>query len=452
MTAYTKKKDQLLHVATAAIEAVSPEPAMRAALSLDEDILTVDGREYNLAEFDRILVLGAGKASASMAKTLEDMLGTRLHGGVVATKYDHGLALKKIVIMESGHPVPDHAGELASREILSIALGVGEKDLVFCLLSGGASAIVPAPRKPVTLADKQATTRTLLECGATINEINAIRKHLSAFKGGHFAKALEPATVISLIISDVVGDFLDVIGSGPTAPDESTFLDCQTILDKYALCGAIPDGVTEVIARGCAGEEPETLKEGDSCFDRVQNVIIAGNGMAVDGAGEAARELGYTPVVVDRAMEGEARDVANRLIRMAGDYCKGRGTTPPPVCLLAGGETTVTIKGNGLGGRNQELALAAAIAVSEMQECRTSIALACVGTDGTDGPTDAAGALVLPDTVASSREQSGAARAYLENNDAYTFFTHAGTLLKTGPTRTNVMDVVIILVDSPDRG
>jgi hydroxypyruvate reductase len=450
MTTYEDKKTQLLQIVDRTIKAVAPDPAIRAALTLEGDILTVDGKKYDLTQFERIFIIGAGKASAAMAETLEHILGDRLHGGIIATKYDHALRLEKTLVMESNHPVPDLAGERAAKELISIAKGVTEKDLVFCLLSGGASAIVPAPRHPVNLEIKQATTRKLLECGATINEINAIRKHLSLFKGGHLAKALEPATVCTLIISDVVGDYLDVIGSGPTAPDESTFLDCQAILDKYALCSNVPEEVTKVIAEGCKGEAPETCKAGDSCFERVQNVIIAGNSMAVNGAGEAAREFGYTPVVLDYAMEGEAREVAAKYIHIAGEYCDGKHDVKPPVCLLAGGETTVTIKGNGLGGRNQEFALAAAIELSELQDCRKSISVMSLGTDGSDGPTDAAGALVFPDTVARSDEQSLGARDYLANNNAYQFFTNTGTILKTGPTRTNVMDVVAILVDQKE--
>ncbi|QJB57281.1 glycerate kinase [Pseudodesulfovibrio sp. zrk46] len=448
MTAYTNKQEQLMTIVDRTLQAVSPDPAMRAALKLDGDMLTVDGKKYDLTQYDRIFVLGAGKASAAMAQTLEALLGDRLHGGIIATKYEHSVLLKKTTIMEAGHPVPDMAGERAAKELLSLAKGTTENDLVFCLMSGGASAIVPAPRNPVTLAVKQGVTRKLLECGATINEINAIRKHLSLFKGGHLAKALEPSTVITLIISDVVGDYLDVIGSGPTAPDQSTFLDCQTILDKYKLCTGIPAEVNEIICEGCAGDTPETCKEGDACFDRVQNVIIAGNSMAVDGAAKAAKEMGYTPIVVDYAMEGEAREVAAKMIQLAGEYCEGKHDIKAPVCLLAGGETTVTIRGNGKGGRNQELALAAAIELSEMQEHREQISVMSFGTDGTDGPTDAAGALVLPDTVARSDEQSNSARQFLADNNAYEFFTNTGTLIKTGPTRTNVMDVVAILIDS----
>ncbi|BDQ35520.1 glycerate kinase type-2 family protein [Pseudodesulfovibrio portus] len=447
MTVYKEKERILRAIADRALQAVSPDPAMRTALSLENDTLTVDGRTYDLASFERIFVIGAGKASAAMARTLESVLGDRLHGGLVATKYGHGVKLKKTRVMESGHPVPDPAGERAAKDILGLAKGTTEKDLVFCLLSGGASAIVPAPRDPVTLSHKQAATRSLLECGATINEINAIRKHLSRFKGGHLAGALEPATVVSLIISDVIGDHLDVIGSGPTAPDDSTFLDCQAVLDKYELCADLPDAVRRVIRDGCAGKEPETRKKGDSCFNRVLNTIIAGNAMAVDGAAEAARELGYTPVVTDYAMAGEARDTASRMIRLAHEYGEGLHEVKPPLCLLAGGETTVTVRGRGKGGRNQEFALAAAIEIAEIHSCREQMSVLCLGTDGTDGPTDAAGAMVFPDTMARSEAQAMVAREFLADNNAYRFFTNTGTLLKTGPTLTNVMDVVAILVD-----
>jgi len=447
MTKYKQKQKNLLHIVDRAIAAVSPESAMHRALSMDGDTLKVAGVKYDLSGFERILVVGAGKASAPMARALESIMGDRLQGGMVVTKYGHGLELKKTVITESAHPVPDMAGERAAHALLDIAKGTTEKDMVFCLLSGGASALVPAPRHPVTLDHKQASTRLLLECGATINEINAVRKHLSEFKGGHLAKALEPASVITLIISDVVGDHLDVIGSGPTAPDQSSFKDCLNILNKYGLHNRIPGEVVKLLEDGAAGMIPETLKAGDSCFRRVHNVIIAGNSMALDGTATAAHELGYTPIIVNAAMQGEAREMAKCLIREAGDACECRMDTKPPVCLLAGGETTVTIKGKGKGGRNQELALAAALELCVLSQYKDRIAMACVGTDGNDGPTDAAGALVLPDTLAASGAQNLSARQHLADNNSYAFFTDTGTILKTGPTRTNVMDIAIILVD-----
>ena len=446
-TIYKQKQENLLSIIDSAIGAVSPAPAMRNALILNGDRLTVGNADYDLSEFERILVIGAGKASAAMAHALEEILGDCLHGGMVVTKYGHGLDLKKVALMEAAHPVPDAAGERSARELIGIAETATENDLVFFLLSGGASALIPAPHPPVTLSHKQATTQLLLDCGANINEINAIRKHLSRLKGGHLAKVLEPATVISLIISDVVGDYLDVIGSGPTAPDESTFADCLDILDKYDLRDLVPVEVVRLLQDGSEGMEPETRKGDDSCFKLVRNFIIADNGMALDGAAKAARELGYSPTIVDSAMQGEALDMAMALILAVRNVCEeGTGL---PACLLAGGETTVTIsgKGKGKGGRNQEMALAAAIELSKLPDCRERIALACAGTDGNDGPTDAAGALVLPDTVPVSEEQSRFAHQHLADNNAYDFFTAVGTILKTGPTRTNVMDVVIILVD-----
>lgn len=447
MTKHKEKERHLLAITDSALRAVSPAPAMRSALLLNGDVLTVDGKAYDLTAYERIFVIGAGKASAAMAQTLESILGNRIHTGLVATKYEHALDLKRIRVMESGHPVPDAAGEHAAQEILDLANRAGKNDLVFCLLSGGASAIVPAPCPPVTLADKQAATRKLLECGATINEINTIRKHLSLFKGGHLVNELEPATVVTLIISDVIGDHLDVIGSGPTAPDESTFLDCQTILDRYGLCAGMPDTITRFVQNGCTGKLPETRKDKDSCFDRVHNVIIAGNAMALDGAASAAREQGYTPVVVDCAMEGEARKTAAKLVRLAHEYRKGIHAVKPPVCLLAGGETTVTVKGQGKGGRNQEFALAAALEITRIPTWFDGFSVLSLGTDGTDGPTDAAGAMVFPDTLPRVEKATRAARHFLADNDAYAFFSATGTLLKTGPTRTNVMDVVAFLVD-----
>lgn len=451
-TAYPERRDHLLTIVNRAIEAVAPEGAMRKTLSRNGDILTVAGEQYDLNDFGRILVLGAGKASASMARTLEDILGARVldrlfHDGLVITKYGHGCDPGRVRVMEAAHPVPDEAGRRGAEALLDLAATATARDLVFCLISGGASALIPAPRPPVTLAHKQETTSRLLACGATIDEINAIRKHLSAIKGGHLAKVLEPATVLTLIISDVVGDRLNVIGSGPTAPDEATFADCLDILDKYGLREAVPPQVTALLKAGQEGRLPETLGSDDPCFARVRNLIIAGNAQALAGAAEAARELGYAPLVAEAAMQGEARQVASDLVCTAMGLCNG-DKPKPPVCLLAGGETTVTIRGDGKGGRNQEMALAAAIRLYESGPDSGRIAMACVGTDGTDGPTDAAGALVLPDTLGHcDATDLAAARRHLNDNDAYTFFSTAGTILKTGPTRTNVMDIVVILVD-----
>ena len=440
-----KFRDGLLRIGGAAIDAVSPGPALRAAMRLDRDRLTVDGADYDLSRFRRVLLLGAGKGAAAMAQAVEGILGHRLDRGLVVTKYGHGLPLERTTVLESGHPVPDEAGVRGAERLLALADETTADDLVLCLISGGASALIPAPQPPVTLADKQAATRRLLECGASIHEINAIRKHLSRLKGGRLARALAPATVATLIISDVVGDDLDVIASGPTAPDGSTFADCRAILDRHALCGRVPQSVERLIDAGCAGRADESCKADDPCFARMRNTVVAGNAMALEGAARAARELGYEPVITDRAMQGEARDKAAEMVRLAADCAAGRGPGKPPVCLLAGGETTVTIRGGGKGGRNQEFALAAGICLAEQGDgLRERVAVLALGTDGTDGPTDAAGALVLPDTIGPHRLPD--ARRALDDNDAYAFFEYAGTLLKTGPTRTNVMDVAAVLV------
>jgi hydroxypyruvate reductase len=441
-------RDALLAIAEKAVSSVRPGPALQRAVRREGDRLTVDGVNYDLSRFRRVLLLGAGKASASMALALEDILGDRLDFGLVVTKYGHGLDLRRTEVLEAGHPVPDEAGVAAADRLLELARSATERDLVLCAISGGASALVPAPVPPLTLAHKQETTRRLLGCGAPIEDVNAIRKHLSRFKGGGLAGALAPATVATLIISDVVGDGLDVIASGPTAPDRSTFADCLAVLDKYGLCSPAPDSVQRVLAGGAAGDLPETRKPGDPCFKHVQNVIVAGNAMALDGAARAARQRGYAPVIVDSAMQGEARDVARDLVRRAGEHCAGHCDPAPPICLLSGGETTVTIHGTGKGGRNQEFALAAGLEMAAMGEHGRRMAVLSLGTDGTDGPTDAAGAWVLPGTLAPDLMPD--ARAALENNDAYEFFTRTGTLLKTGPTRTNVMDVAAVLV-APDK-
>jgi hydroxypyruvate reductase len=446
MSEHACKMNDLMHIVENAIGAVAPEAAMRRAVRRQGDMLTVAGREYDLSRFERVSVIGAGKAAAPMTLALEEILGERLAGGVVATKYGHGLRLGKVRIVESAHPVPDEAGQAAAQELLRAAGQAGEKDLVFLLLSGGASAIVPAPRAPVTLAHKQEATRLLLECGADINEINAVRKHLSLLKGGHLAGVLAPATVVTLIISDVVGDRLDVIGSGPTAPDESRFADCLAILDRYGLRDRVPAAVAELLERGSEGRAPETRKAGDACFERVRNEIIASNVMALAGAAKAAQERGYVPTILTAAMQGEAREVARELVLAARSACAAMAAGDAPLCLLAGGETTVTIRGKGKGGRNQEMALAAGLALEEFPDCRGRVLVACVGTDGSDGPTDAAGALVLPDTLRLAHAGGFCARTHLAENNAYEYFCRAGTILKTGPTRTNVMDVAALLV------
>ncbi len=436
-------KEKLLFLASRAIQAVAADRAVLSALRLEGDRLMVGGGKYDLSDYGRVGLMGAGKASASMAKAVTQILGDRCRGGTVVTKYGHGLELSGVEVMESAHPVPDIMGERGAGRLLDLAADASDKDLVIFLLSGGASALAPCPRPPVTLEDKMLVTGLLLDCGASIHEINAVRKHLSSIKGGHLAKALEPATVIALIISDVVGDDLDVIGSGPTAPDESTFDLCLEIISKYALGGRMPCAVMELLEKGAAGRVPETVRQGDSCFERVENVIIAANHMALDGASDAARELGYEPQILRPELTGEAREVA---VLLAAET-ERRASRGSRICLLAGGETTVTIRGKGKGGRNQELALALGLELEKRPGIADRVSLLCVGTDGSDGPTDAAGGVILPGTLDKARRLGLDPLRYLDDNDAYHFLDRADALLKTGPTRTNVMDLAAIFIE-----
>jgi hydroxypyruvate reductase len=382
--------------------------------------------------YERIFVLGCGKASAVMAQAAEKALGRRITAGLVNVKYGHTAKLKRVEINECGHPVPDAAGERGARRILELAEQAGERDLVVCLISGGGSALSPAPAPPVTLAEKQATTKLLLECGAAIQEINAVRKHISLFKGGQLARAAAPAAVLSLLLSDVIGDPLDVIASGPTAPDESTGGDCLRILDRYALRDRVPAAVRERLASA------ETPKPGDPIFRRVENIVVGSNKLAVDAALREARALGYRPLVLSTTIEGETRDVARMHAAIAREIRQAGRPVGAPACVISGGETTVTLRGPGKGGRNQEFVLAAAIDVAGLER----VVVFSAGTDGTDGPTDAAGAIADGKTLG----RSPAAREYLERNDSYHYFEPLRDLVMTGPTGTNVMDVRLLLV------
>jgi glycerate 2-kinase len=385
----------------------------------------------------RLHVFGCGKASGAMAAALEQALGDRIaEDGLVVVKDGYTVRTERIELREAGHPVPDARGQAAAEAIVERARGAGAEDLVLFLVSGGGSALTPAPTPPITLAEKQETTRLLLGAGATINELNAVRKHLSRFKGGQFARAAAPATVVSLILSDVIGDPLDVIASGPTAPDPSTFADALTVLERRGVAERLPRAVRTRLDAGALGEIAETPKPGDTVFERVRNVVIGNNALVVDAAAAEARRLGYRAEVLTRALQGEARDVARELVARA-------RTLPPRTCLIAGGETTVTVRGRGRGGRCQEFALAAALELTPDDR----LVVLAAGTDGTDGPTEAAGALVDATTIARGETAGRAGRAALADNDAYTFLAGAGDLVVTGPTNTNLLDVYLCLRD-----
>jgi hydroxypyruvate reductase len=344
--------------------------------------------------------------------------------------------------MEGGHPVPDEAGESGARAVLDMAERAKEQDLVICLLSGGGSALLPVPVDGVSLSDKQETTKILLGCGATIHEINAVRKHISQVKGGGLAEAVYPATMVTLILSDVVGDDLDVIASGPTVPDSSSFRDCVQVFEKYDIVDKIPPSVRRHIDRGVKGEVAENPKPGNLVFSTVQNAIVASNGECISVAADKARELGYQTMVLSTMLEGETSDVARVHAGIAKEVLRSGQPLSRPACLLSGGETTVTIRGNGLGGRNQEFILAAAIAIAGLD----GVVVLSVGTDGTDGPTDAAGAVCDGATVDRASDLGLVPHVHLAENNAYPFFEKLGDLIKTGPTNTNVMDLRLVLV------
>lgn len=442
------KKDKfvLKEILDAALVAVAPDRAVRANLTLQGSVLTAGEIEYDLNSYSRIILLGAGKGAAPMAAEIEALLGDRLAAGLVVVKYGHTMELEKTTLLEAAHPVPDAAGKAAAEAILAAAEKAGSRDLVICVLTGGASALTPALADGLALEDVQATTRLLLESGASIHQINAVRKHLSSFGGGQLARAANPATVLTLIVSDVVGDNLDVIASGPTYPDSSSFKDCLEIMDRFGLRERLPESILNRLELGSEGYLRETPKVGDPIFGKVQNLIVASNSMALDAASAKAEELGFEPRVVTASMTGEARYEAVRLADEA-RHVMATCSLARPVCLLAGGETTVTLRGDGKGGRNQEMALACALDLGG--EERVSALFA--GTDGTDGPTDAAGGYALPSTLETARKSGADAHAMLDDNNSYPFLAAAECLLLTGPTLTNVMDLAVLLVHGQEK-
>lgn len=439
----TKKlRKDALAIFQAGIKAVDPVIAVKQHFRLEGSILSVENRTYNLSNYKGVYVVGAGKASAAMAKPIEGILGDRIKASAVNVKYGHAVQLKIIRVNEAGHPVPDEAGLKGTKQIIQLLQQTGEKDLVICLISGAGSALLPYPAQGLTLENKQKVTKHLLEVGATIHEINAVRKHISKVKGGQLARLVYPSTLISLILSDVIGDKLDSIASGPTAPDTSTFSDCLHILDKYNIRQEIPAAVLEHLERGAKGEIKETSKADDPAFKKTQNVIIGSNILAVKAAKKKAQELKYHSLVLSSFIEGETREVAKVHSSIAKEILSTGSPVPRPACVISGGETTVTIRGKGLGGRNQEFALAAAIEIDGLED----VVILSGGTDGTDGPTDAAGALADGKTVRRAKAQGLDAEYHLRENDSYHFFEPLGDLLITGPTYTNVMDLQLVIV------
>ena len=415
-----------------ALAAVEPAAAVRRHVRREGDVLVVVGRLYDLGDYARVFVVGGGKAAVSMAAAIAEILGERLAEGVVVTKHEHarGRSIPGIQVIEAGHPVPDQSSVRGARAVADLVARATERDLVVCLISGGGSALLTLPVPGLTLAELQSLTDALLRCGATINEVNTVRKHCSGIKGGNLVRLAAPAQVVTLVLSDVVGDPLDVIASGPTVPDTTTVADAREVLARYGISTALP--------------LQETPKPVDAIFDKVQNVVVGSNRLAALAAVNRARELGFGALLLSTYVEGEAREAGRVAAALAKGIRAHGDPLSPPACLVWGGETTVTVRGDGLGGRNQELALAAALALDGWRD----VLIMALATDGNDGPTDAAGAIVTGETLPRARERGLDARTALEANDSYHFFDALGGLIRTGPTGTNVNDLLFVLVGS----
>ena len=425
----------------AALEAANPATCLNRNLRIHHRRLSVGDKELQID--GKLIVIGAGKAASRMGQVAEQILGDRITSGLVVTKHGHGLPLGRIRQIEAGHPIPDAAGVGAVSEMLGLLKGLKAEDIVLCLLSGGGSALWPAPAEGITLEQKQEVTALLLRAGATILELNAVRKHLSAIKGGQLAARAAPARVVSLIMSDVIGDPLDFIASGPTAPDTTSFPEALSIIRKYGV--AVPAAVIERLEAGARGEIPDTPKPGDPVFSNVDNFIIANNRLLVDAAAAKASSLGFKVLVLGTEVEGEAKDVAGFFAAIAREISRTGNPVAAPACVLSAGETTVTVRGRGVGGRNQEMALAWAIAMAARPMPR-ACCFASVATDGSDGPTDAAGGLVDPQMSQRAIDLGLVPSRCLQDNDSFHVLKATGDLIVTGPTQTNLMDIQILLV------
>ncbi len=435
-----------------AVREVDPAGLIRSRVMRDGSKLSIFGPDTKISEdlsrYKQVIVLGIGKASARMASAMESILDGELTRGFVITKYEHGLQLRKIKVMEAGHPLPDENSLEGARILSQMADAADENTLIINLISGGGSSLFCLPADSISLEDKRQTTRALLASGADIDEINCIRKHLSKVKGGGLARVASPARLINLILSDVIGDRIDTIASGITAPDPSTFQDALSIVRKYALDDKLTQAVKDHLAQGALGKIAETPKAGNPAFHNNVNIILGNNTLACNAALKTARLRGYNAHILSTTLSGEADGAGAYFAKLAEDIDSGKSALRKPVALIAGGETTVTIRGKGKGGRNQEMALAFANELHRISTGSANIFFLSAGTDGSDGPTDAAGAFVTPALMEKMKTISAQAKACLAENDAYHFFDGTGDLFKSGPTYTNVCDIQILIVTS----
>lgn len=426
----------------AGVRSVLPEKLIRRILRLEGEVLKAGDYIIPLEGIRNIYVIGAGKASAAMGHYVETVLGDRINGGHIVVKYDHSCKLISIEVSEAGHPVPDENGFRAAQRIREIAENAGENDLVICLLSGGGSSLMADIPEGLLPEELFIINNLLIRSGASINEINCVRKHLSGLKGGQLARIVWPARLLTLIISDVIGDPPEVIASGPTVPDPSTFRDALGVIDDYNLRPDLTSGLIKYLSDGAEGLHPETPKPGDPVFDGTINILAGTNMTALQAASAEAGRLGYRPFIIDNALAGDVESVSESLVAAAVSF-RDNNDIEKPVCLLYGGETTIKVTGGGVGGRNQHLALSAAMRLKDVP----GITILAAGTDGTDGTSDAAGAVVDSLTISGSLAINIDPESFLSGFDSYNFFRMAGGQIVTGPTYTNVMDLVVVLID-----
>jgi glycerate 2-kinase len=427
----------------AGVSRVLPEKLISREVALKDNFLAIGSLNFSLDSIDHIYVIGAGKASSMMASEVEKILGNRIREGHIVVKYGHSCKLKYINSSEAGHPIPDSNGFKATKTILEIATRAGSNDLVLCLLSGGGSALLADFPEGSSPEEMVQVNNLLINSGASINEINSVRKHLSLVKGGQLARAVYPATLVSLILSDVIGDPLDVIASGPTSPDPTTYKQALSVLEKYNLARSVPERILKYLRDGETGLSRETPKPEDPVFERTYNILIGTNYLALEAAKMKAADLKLNPLIITDKLQGDVSAIAEYMLETSLRY-KNDKNVIKPVCLLFGGEPTLRITGNGLGGRNQHLALLCA----KMLCNQPGITILCAGSDGTDGPTDAAGAVVDSDTIRRADAINIHPEKYIQEFDSYNFFKKAGGHIITGPTMTNVMDIIVVIVEN----
>ncbi|MER2599689.1 MAG: DUF4147 domain-containing protein [Caldilineales bacterium] len=435
-----ERRARILLVLQAALDAVAPGPAVQRALT--------GPAAPDLSRFHRVLLLGFGKAAVPMGAAACAALG-RVDAGVLVTKHGHAAGAEAlppaVAVYQAGHPVPDEAGVTAAAAVAALAASATADDLVLCVVSGGGSALLTLPAPGLSLNDLQAVTAALLRCGAPIHEINAVRKHLEQLKGGQLARLAAPATLLTLVLSDVVGSPLDVIASGPTIPDSSCWQEVAAIVQRYDLAAALPAAVLQRVEQGSRGLLADTPKADDAVFRGSRTEIVADNAIAAQAACHAAQAAGFQAQILTTFLEGEARDAAKLAVALGREVLTHARPLTAPACLLLGGETTVTLRGQGRGGRNQELALAAALTLARIPGGERLV-LAALASDGSDGPTDSAGALADAGTVGRGAALGLDAETHLAGNDAYPFLTASGDLLRSGPTQTNVNDLLALFV------